>query len=463
MLCLSPMRKIVLSASGLVLGLMLNGPAVACMCVGDSPPELFNRAKVIFIGQMLGGTEEFSVPGKDRQARSVEAGSVRFAIEETFKGDLAKEVTVEVHSDRDNSCGPYGLQRGERYLVYAHASEREPNLLHVGSCNKTKLVDSATEDLEFLRNLPPPGTGGTLRGLILKNLHWRRVSGFADFTVHVRGPDRRLMTAVTDQTGNFEIKGLKPGKYRVEPQFPPNYAGKRGFNEVQIDDRGMARVQFEAVIDGRVQGRLVDRQGRAYDFARLYLQDQGQDERDRLHGHSTGRGGNFEFTGVPPGTYLLHLELRHAEDSRNQKFYYPGTFERAQAAVIQIGLAETARGLEFRLPDGFEVRIVEGQVTRQDGKPAADATVSLNCTRSASPDGFFLEAFHTSTRTDAAGRFELEAFTGEIYWLEAHVVIDEDRLDGILRSPRIRIAPAENALRHALVLSQPGFGHGCGH
>jgi hypothetical protein len=34
--------------------------ANSCRCIDDDPPEAFNKAKVIFIGQMLSGTERWS-------------------------------------------------------------------------------------------------------------------------------------------------------------------------------------------------------------------------------------------------------------------------------------------------------------------------------------------------------------------------------------------------------------------
>ncbi|WP_410962787.1 hypothetical protein, partial [Salmonella sp. SAL4446] len=84
-----------------------------------------------------------------------------------FKGVEAREVTIEVKSLRGTSCA-YGLKRGERYVVYAFSDPKNEKVLYTGVCSRTKIATNeyAKEDLEFLRNLPPPGTGGNITGLI---------------------------------------------------------------------------------------------------------------------------------------------------------------------------------------------------------------------------------------------------------------------------------------------------------
>ncbi len=88
--------------------------AIACSCIERSPCEAFGHASVVFIGRMLGGTEKVREFTKDGQALSVEAGKVRFSVEEGFKGVTASEITINVASMKGTSCGDHGLTRGER-------------------------------------------------------------------------------------------------------------------------------------------------------------------------------------------------------------------------------------------------------------------------------------------------------------------------------------------------------------
>ena len=96
---------------------------LACSCLRQGPAYSFNDAKVVFIGRVLGGTQKFSVKGGTGIMSEIEAGQVRFSVEEIFKGSNAEELTIQVDSHAGTSCGLYGLKRGERYVVYAYASK----------------------------------------------------------------------------------------------------------------------------------------------------------------------------------------------------------------------------------------------------------------------------------------------------------------------------------------------------
>jgi len=78
---------------------------------------------------MLGGTQRFSVKDDDGTMSAIEAGQVRFSVEEIFKGSNAEELTIQVDSHAGTSCGLYGLSRGERYVVYAYAYNPDDKLL----------------------------------------------------------------------------------------------------------------------------------------------------------------------------------------------------------------------------------------------------------------------------------------------------------------------------------------------
>ncbi len=454
--------KRVFAAAALFCLSLFPSAAYACSCGTGDPPAEFNRAKVIFIGRMLGGTEKLPVRGQDEQAYAPEAGQVRFAVEEVFKGEAAGRVTVDVTSMAGTSCGPYGLKRGETYVVYAYAYENEPGL-HTGVCTRTKPAGSpyAKEDLDFLRNLPPPGVGGNLRGSIWADLKADRTTPLADVKVNVTGPGRQTVVVFTDEDGKFELRQLKPGGYRVEPELPLHYTTEDRTAEVVIQDRGTADVGFEAYIDGSVSGRVVDREGRGFNSIFLIMEGDGK----RTYGHPTGEGGGFEAAGVPPGEYLLFFELQSADSEKRKNYYYPGTFRRAEATTLRVKLGEKVEGLEFRLPEGFNVGTVEGQVVWKDGEPAAGVEVLLLCPRSASPEGFVVEYSPTRTLTDVQGRFRLEGFKGETYWLEARSPREGDDTNGApadMHSPPRKLTLGAGQKEVRLTLSESGRAGGCG-
>ena len=62
--------------------------AHACSCATGDPPFEFNRAKAVFIGRVLGGTEKLTVKDEKGKAYELEAGQIRFTVEELFKGNI---------------------------------------------------------------------------------------------------------------------------------------------------------------------------------------------------------------------------------------------------------------------------------------------------------------------------------------------------------------------------------------
>jgi hypothetical protein len=436
--------------------------ARACSCLTSEPSIEFNRARAVFVGRMLGGTEKISVKDGEGRERAIEAGAVRFSVEEIFKGDVAFETTLDVESMDGTSCGPYGLTRGARYVVYAYVSRAGDKVLYTGVCTRTIDVTSvyAKADLDFLRNLPAAGAGGAIRGRVWADLKDDRAAPLAGVKVRISGPDGQAVTLTTDKEGEFKVEKLRPGKYRVEPAFPEHYTTEREFAEVEVDDRGTAYAGFEVYADGKVTGRVTDKDGRGFNSAFLTLDGAGK----KVYGHSDGEDGVFEVEGAPPGDYVLSIELGHKDYKKNRDFYYPGTFNREEATVIKLGLGEKIEGIQFFLPDEFKVRAVEGRVVWEDGRAAAGVEVLLLCPRSADPEGFAVESSPTRTTTDEDGRFQLEAFTGEVYWIEARgsKKAGAKEKQVVLRSPSRRIAVGDDVKNVRLVLSESGFSKGCG-
>lgn len=433
----------------------------ACSCATGEPASEFNHARMVFIGRMRGGTEKWVEKDQAGKSYSLEAGDVRFAVEEVFKGKEVGEVTIGISSHRQTSCGPYGLKRGERYLVYAYASEQDEKQLYTGVCTRTTTVSSkyAKEDLDFLRNLPPAGVGGNLQGRIWADLKQRGgTTPLRDVRVKIVSADEQVITAFTDGEGEFLVKQLKPGKYRVEPDFPANYKSEHKSAEVDVDDRGTASVGFEVYIDGRVAGRILDKEGNTYNSIFLHLVE---GERD-VYGHSTGEDGGFDVKGVPPGQYLLHINLENAKYEA-RAYYYPGTFEREKAEKVRVGLGEQIEGLEFRLPPTFLVRTIEGEVVWSDGTPAANVDVMLICAKSKAQSGFKITTFPETVKTDDKGQFRLEILTSETYWLEARGGKENKKGETILmHSPGLKVSTNENVRNLKLTLSKQGFAGDCG-
>jgi hypothetical protein len=150
--------------------------------------------------------------------------------------------------------------------------------------------------------------------------------------------------------------------------------------------------------------------------------------------------------------------VEDASEHRQQKYFYPGTFNHGEAVTFKIGLLEKQRAVpNFRLPEGFMVRSVTGRVTSQDGRPATRAWVTLNCGTASGP---MLQDSAFSVRADKQGRFRVDAIVGQKYLLSGH---GYGAADALVQSPGtpIEVTRGKGALEQNLVLSESGPSGGC--
>jgi hypothetical protein len=214
------MKNLIIYLAALFL-LTIPSAVYGCSCAYSTPAMAFNNSKAVFIGKMTGGTEKNTLQDRDASAYEIESGEVTFDVEEAFKGKPVQTVTIRIASMKGTSCGTYGLRRGETYVVYAQAYK--PDTLSTGVCTRTGTVSQAKEDLDFLRSLPPGGSGGTITGRVW--LDTKAITGgaarpLAGVSVRITGPMQKAVTVVTDKEGKFEANGLPEGKYTVTPKFP---------------------------------------------------------------------------------------------------------------------------------------------------------------------------------------------------------------------------------------------------
>jgi len=140
--------KNILTAFALMTIFAFPSTIFACICTYRSPERAFEGARIVFLGKVTGGTEKHW-----KGYHKVESGKVTFDVQESFKGEPGKTVTIHIDSHKGTSCEISGFRRGRIYLVYAYDDEERG--LSVGPCTRTWEVigNWAKEDLDFLRSL----------------------------------------------------------------------------------------------------------------------------------------------------------------------------------------------------------------------------------------------------------------------------------------------------------------------
>ena len=429
--------------------LALAARAEACSCAGPAPPcAAFGGSAAVFVGT--------ATDVRVREPKPVAAARdepdwtpvvVRFAVLEPFLGVEGAE--VEVATGRGGGDCGYQFRKGESYLVYAYGA-RDGKPLSTGICTRTRAVGDAAEDLEFLRGLGARGPGVSIDVKVersrqsLKDGDSKPAGGLADarLTFEGAGESREVRT---DSEGRARLSGLKPGTYKVRLTPPEGLTTHKEEQEVTIADRGCASVFYDVSDDGRVAGRVTDAEGRAAAGILVTLADAENPDPQRYWGRyeRTDAEGRYTFKSVPPGRYLLAVNLvRYPQpgdptDSYPRTFY-PGVAEAAQAEVITLGAGESVKDRDIVVPAPRAECAISGVVVWQDGAAVANAHVSFRDVTYHEPGG------DNSVQADAQGRFRLKCHQGQtfrIYASSNRQFVGDYRRDGPMeRSEPVTVA-----------------------
>jgi hypothetical protein len=296
------------------------------------------------------------------------AGNVRFSVDEAFKGDLNGEVVVNLGMPHYSwvgyfseytrfSCGDMSLSvlPNERVIVFAEKND-DADRFYTNSCTLGVFPLNDKEKIDFLRKLPPAGSGGTLQGKVFSG-----EKPLANFNLVIHGNDNGLIPVTTNRNGFFEAKPVKPGVYWIEPEATKNASysvTREQFEKVTVTDRGTGWMEdFEFIQHGIVKGRVANPQSADLGGISLYLDhvslsNDPNDHQDKNIGDFV-KEHNFEFSFLPEGEYLLSFEPSKGKH-RNKRYYYPGTFEESAAEKIKVRMNEKVDGIEFLIPEDFE-------------------------------------------------------------------------------------------------------------
>ena len=401
---------------------VLAARAEACSCFAGQPPcAAFGAASAVFVGTATDSRVR-EPKAKTREEVDWTPVVVKFAVLQPFLGVQGAE--VEVATGRGGGDCGYQFRKGETYLVYASRGADGRQLL-TGICSRTRPVSDASEDLEFLRGLGARDPGVSVDVKVERSRQSVKTGGStptggladARLTFEGAGESREVRT---DSEGRARLSGLKPGTYKIRLTLPEGLTTYKEEQEVTVADRGCASVFYNVADDGRVAGRVADAEGRAAAGILVTLADAEDHDPQRHWGlyERTDAEGRYAFKGVPPGRYLLAVNLvRYPQpgdptDSYPRTFY-PGVAEAAQAEAITLGAGESVKDRDIVVPAPRAECAISGAVVWQDGAAVANAYVSFRDVTYHDPGG------DNSVQADAQGRFRLKCHQGQTFRIYA--------------------------------------------
>ena len=130
------LRKLIVVIAG-AIGIILFASTLsqACECVGDSQRRAFRKARMVFVGIVLGPAQG-GVPTKEETEQGFCLRRVQMRVVTLFKGNRVPEVVVEQCGYP--GCYPFELGTGQSYLVYAYGARLR---VMISACTRVRRVD----------------------------------------------------------------------------------------------------------------------------------------------------------------------------------------------------------------------------------------------------------------------------------------------------------------------------------
>lgn len=416
------MSKWRLAGAPLLLGLCVVR-AVACSCAGPGIPcQDYGRASAVFIGTAIAVRTVERTTDRDGNGIDYWPRTFKFSVEQSFLGIQSTEVEVSTGLG-GGDCG-YGFKLGSRYVVYAYQSSKA-NRLTTSICSRTKPFDDATEDVEFLRTLGSRNPGVTIAGEVkLGRQNVAKgdstvVGPLANIGLVIEGEGERREIQ-TDDEGRYTLTGLSPGKFKITLLLPDELFTHRPEQEITVANRGCAVVNYSVVDNGRLSGRVLDPEGQPAAGVLLAVVEAG-DVDPIKHYNRLERAddqGHYSFSALPPGHFLLALNLNRfpqPNDPTNAypRTYYPGVMDPSKAEVIILGAGEKVRMSDLLLPTRRAPSIVSGKVVWADGTPVANAGINFREVTYDDPQ------INNGMQADELGYFTIKGYVGQVFVIEA--------------------------------------------
>ena len=383
------------------LGLALwPASADACSCAGPgSPCQAVGRADTVFVGRVVR-----SVSGN---------GQVDFAVVEPLRG--VQDWQVRINNGPGNCA--YSFTTGESYLVYTY---RTPDgQMSTSMCTRTRPVADAAEDLAYLRSLAaiPPETPARVAGRVRLMDRFRatndQIKPMPGIAVSAAG-EGGTFSATANDRGEFVLTGLRLGAYDLTTKVPQGYESPPVRIEIH-DPRGCGEVGMAVWYDGRMTGRVVDRNGAPIRHLPLELvpaRDVNVPAGERYYNAARSNDdGTFELRRVGPGDYVLAVAATAAPKvGIADRALYPGAGDPARASTVTVGAGEQVRLQNFVTPDSLRLVTITGAVVDEKEQPVRDAEVTVGGRETEGGGPVRLAA-----ALDSDGRFTLTVLEGMQY------------------------------------------------
>lgn len=310
--------------------------ADACSCGITNPCQAAGYADAIFSGTVV--SVEMASPNTGAAQQFI---TVRMDVDENFVNATQRVATLTM----DLSSCTYSFKAGQRYLVYAY---NKSGYLTTSSCSRTRPLADAADDLRYLSSMRNAANASRIHGQITESRRHPAEDQSVDYgplegiTVTVRSSGF-VGNSVTGADGRYEIANLPAAKATMSILFPFGYEPESFEQDVDLADTKACR-EFNFAIRpvARASGFVVDSSGRplaGVSIDAVAAELAGFDPRRYQYPATSDERGWFEFTNLPPGSYVFGVNLTketYGKLHQGAAIFLPGTSIANEAAVFEL-------------------------------------------------------------------------------------------------------------------------------
>jgi protocatechuate 3,4-dioxygenase beta subunit len=393
--------------------------ARATSCIGPiTVCSSYAASAVVFRGRVLDVNWDAKQPvestypdGSTVQLVSGPASAhVRFAVEETFRGDAGSEIVIAA-----GGWGP-SFEKGKEYLVFAFSNSASKEL-SASVCSNTHQLTEPTDDsdLAWLRAYPSSDGSGFLfgqffmRGSDQMTLAESQMPAPVAVRITGNGFDKTIFPVHE----KYRVDALAAGTYTVAAVVPAGVVTDKP-HEVKLAPRSCAEVDWWLHNDSHIMGRVTDESGMpaARVDVSLVKREQNRSGFTSVTRVQTDAEGRYDFARVAAGDYLVAIHaLGPTKLDPYRKVFYPGVADVASAKTIHLDAAATVADIDLITPPALVPATVHVKVLQRDGTPVDRAQFAAI---DAANPGWF-----TPATADETGSANLALYAGEEYTVTA--------------------------------------------
>ena len=289
---------------------------------------------------------------EDWTMKSFEMTIIPVKIQRVFRGNPAAESFIAIRPGMKVQPGRTYVFWGEnRWAMFGVNIHDEGWALDVQNApNAVRLLDASATS----------GGGAIYGALELEHANdGKRATPLANTRIRLTAAGYTEDVA-TDSDGIFIASNVPPGAVTITPMLPQQFAvANRALLTAKVVGGQCTSVNLRAALNGRMRGRVVGRDGKPRPGLSLELIPSTRGSSaplDERYKATTNERGEFEFTAIPPGSYLLGHQLIGPHivmpgQILPPKTFYPGTPDGTKAIKIVVGHATNHDGLYFVVED----------------------------------------------------------------------------------------------------------------